>query len=143
MHLVDFRILVDHQLVKAESHIKDDNFLSAADGSHVPPDFIVSAYGDNFYFHVCCISWIFGIGAILRVYFPGYRSIVQFRPGRPVLYAAGSYRVNQQDLLVSAAVPARIHRKAGPPAGNDANPSDSAGHQGQVWTLSLLMRAIF
>jgi hypothetical protein len=48
---------VDHQLVEAETHIKYDNLLSAADGGHVPSDFVVSTYGDNFYFH--CFSPVF------------------------------------------------------------------------------------
>jgi hypothetical protein len=48
---------VDHQLVETETHIKYDNLLSAADGGHVPSDFVVSTYGDNFYFH--CFSPVF------------------------------------------------------------------------------------
>jgi hypothetical protein len=57
MHLVNFSILVDHQLVEAEPHVKDDNFLSAADSGHIPPDLVVSANGYNLYFH-CCISFL-------------------------------------------------------------------------------------
>jgi hypothetical protein len=52
MHIFDFSILVDHKLVQAESHIEDDNLLSAADRGHIPSYFIVSADGNNFYFHV-------------------------------------------------------------------------------------------
>ena len=51
MHLVNLSILVDHQLVEAEPHVKDDNFLSAADSGHVPPDLVVSAHCYNFYIH--------------------------------------------------------------------------------------------
>jgi hypothetical protein len=54
MHLVNLGILVDHQLVEAEPHVKNDDFLSAADGGHVPPDLVISAYGYYFYFH--CFS---------------------------------------------------------------------------------------
>ncbi len=51
VHILDLRVLVDHYLVQAESHVKYDNFLSAADGGHIPPDLVVSAHCDNFYIH--------------------------------------------------------------------------------------------
>ena len=62
VHILDLRVLVDHDLVQAESHVKNDNFLSAADGGHISPDLVVSAYCDNFYIH--CVSpylvvWLF------------------------------------------------------------------------------------
>ena len=52
VHILNLRILVDHYLIQAESHVKNDNFLSAADGGHIPPDLVVSAHCNNFYIHV-------------------------------------------------------------------------------------------
>jgi len=56
MHILNLGVLVDHYLIEAEPHVKDDNFLSAADGGHIAPDLIVSAHCYDFYFH-CGISW--------------------------------------------------------------------------------------
>jgi hypothetical protein len=43
---------VDHHLIEAQPHIKDDDLLAAADGGHIPPDLFVSAHCDDFYIHV-------------------------------------------------------------------------------------------
>src|SRR5512136_957838 len=51
VHILYLRVLVDHHLIQAEPHVKNDNFLSAADGGHISPDLVVSAYCDNFYIH--------------------------------------------------------------------------------------------
>src|SRR5208283_1283339 len=52
VHILKLRILVDHNLVKAEPHVKNDNLFSAADSGHIPPDLVVTAHCNNFYIHV-------------------------------------------------------------------------------------------
>ena len=52
VHIFYLRVFVDHRLVQAESHVKDDNFLSAADGGHIPPNLVISAHCNNLYIHL-------------------------------------------------------------------------------------------
>ncbi len=55
MHILDISILVDHHLVEPQAHIKDDNLFSAADGSHISTDFVISAHCYDFNIHVASL----------------------------------------------------------------------------------------
>ena len=58
MHILDISILMDHDLVEAQAHIKDDNFFPAADGSHISADFVISAHCYDLNIHVSSL-WEF------------------------------------------------------------------------------------
>ena len=56
MHVLDISILVDHHLVKTQTHIKDDNLFSAADGGHISADFVIPAHCYDFNIHVASLQ---------------------------------------------------------------------------------------
>ena len=59
MHILYLGILMDHYLVKPQTHIKDDYLFAAADRGHVSSDLVVSADGYYFYFHIIAVFAIF------------------------------------------------------------------------------------
>jgi hypothetical protein len=56
MHILDISILMDHHLVEAQPHIKDDNLFSAADGGHVSTDLVKTANCYDLNIHVASLQ---------------------------------------------------------------------------------------
>ena len=59
MHILNLCILMDHYLVKPQTHIKDNYLFAAAYRGHVSSDLVVSADGYYFNFHIFSVFAIF------------------------------------------------------------------------------------